>query len=116
MLGIDHHWGVPGLTLSAGIAGWVEFTLLRRALHTRIGAVTSLASRIARLWLAAVIAAVIGYGVKLVLSPIVNRTFLKHAPLVLGPSVLIIYGACYLGLATLMGIAAPGTLRRLFRR
>ncbi len=108
LLGIDHRWGVPGLTLSAGMAGWVEFTLLRRALHARIGAVASLASRIARLWLAAIVAAVIGYGVKLV--------FPIKKPLVLGPSVLLIYGACYLGLATLMGITPPGTLRRLFRR
>jgi putative peptidoglycan lipid II flippase len=108
MLGIDHRWGVPGLTLSAGMAGWVEFALLRRALHARIGAVASLTSRIARLWLAALIAAVIGYGVKIV--------FPIKKPLVLGPSVLILYGACYLGLAMMMGIAPPGTLRRLFRR
>ena len=108
MLGIDPRWGVPGLTLSAGVAGWVEFTLLRRALHARIGAVTSLASRIARLWLAAVVAAVIGYGLKLV--------FPIKKPLVLGPSVLIVYGACYLGLAMMLGIAMPGTLRRLLRR
>jgi hypothetical protein len=30
--------------------------------------------------------------------------------------VLILYGACYLGLALMMGIALPGTLRRLIRR
>jgi putative peptidoglycan lipid II flippase len=29
-LGVDSRWGVAGLTLSAGIASWVEFTLLRR--------------------------------------------------------------------------------------
>jgi putative peptidoglycan lipid II flippase len=116
LLGIDHRWGVPGLTLSAGIAGWVEFILLRRALHARIGAVASLTSRITRLWLAALLAAAIGYGLKLVLSPYVNQLFPRKAPLVLGPSVLVVYGACYLALAALMGIAAPGTLRRLFRR
>ena len=32
LLGIDPHWGAAGLTASAGIAGWVEFALLRRAL------------------------------------------------------------------------------------
>ncbi len=116
LLGIDPRWGVAGLTLSAGIAGWVEFTLLRRALHARIGAVPSLASRIVRLWLSAIIAAGVGYGLKLSLSPYVNHAFPGKAPLVLGPSVLILYGGCYLGLAIIMGITPPGTLRRLFRR
>ena len=37
-LGIDPRWGVAGLTASAGIAGWVEFTLLRQPLNRRIGA------------------------------------------------------------------------------
>ena len=46
LLGIDHRWGVAGLTLSAGMAGWVEFALLRRALQARIGEV--IASVVAR--------------------------------------------------------------------
>jgi putative peptidoglycan lipid II flippase len=39
LLGIDRRWGVAGLALSAGIAGWVEFVMLRRALHQQIGVV-----------------------------------------------------------------------------
>lgn len=116
LLGIDHRWGVAGLTLSAGIAGWLEFTLLRRALHARIGAMPSLASQIARLWLAAIAAAVIGFGIKLALSPYVNHMFPRKAPLVLGPIVLIFYGACYLAFAMMMRIAPPGIIRRLLRR
>ena len=108
LLGIDHRWGVPGLTLSAGMAGWVEFTLLRRALQARIGTVPSSGSRLARLWLAAILSALIGYGVKRILP--------LKAPLLLGPSVLLVFAACYLVLVMLMGIAMPGTLRRLFRR
>jgi putative peptidoglycan lipid II flippase len=108
LLGIDHRWGVPGLTLSAGMAGWVEFTLLRRALQARIGTVPSSGSRLARLWLAAILSALIGYGVKRILP--------FKAPLLLGPSVLLVFAACYLVLVMLMGIAMPGTLRRLFRR
>ncbi len=50
LLGIDQRWGVAGLTLSAGLAGWVEFALLRRALQARIGAVVASVSRVARLW------------------------------------------------------------------
>ncbi len=67
MLGIDQRWGTAGLTMSAGIAGWVEFLLLRRAMHRRIGAVPSEASRIARLWLVAILCAAAGYGIKQVL-------------------------------------------------
>ena len=39
MLGIDPRWGVAGLTISAGIASWVEFTLLQRGIRRRIGQV-----------------------------------------------------------------------------
>ncbi|MFL5514600.1 MAG: murein biosynthesis integral membrane protein MurJ, partial [Gemmatimonadales bacterium] len=34
-LGIDPRWGAAGLTASAGIAGWIEFLLLRRTLNRR---------------------------------------------------------------------------------
>ncbi|HVW77679.1 MAG TPA: murein biosynthesis integral membrane protein MurJ [Alloacidobacterium sp.] len=108
LLGIDHRWGVAGLTLSAGMAGWVEFMLLRRALQQRIGIVPSSASRTARLWIAALIAAAIGYGVKLVFP-------IKKA-LVLGPSILILFAVCYLLLAVLMGISLPTRIQRLLRR
>ena len=37
LLGLDPRWGVAGLTASAGLAGWVEFILLRRTLDRRLG-------------------------------------------------------------------------------
>src|SRR5208337_5404191 len=52
-IGIDPRWGVAGLTASAGIAGWVEFTLLRRTLNARIGRTGLPASLVAQLWFAA---------------------------------------------------------------
>src|SRR4029079_14241308 len=36
-LGVPRQWGAVGLTASAGLAGWVEFALLRRGLNRRIG-------------------------------------------------------------------------------
>src|SRR5208282_6905595 len=33
LLGIAPRWGVAGLTISAGIASWVEFTLLQRGIR-----------------------------------------------------------------------------------
>ncbi len=108
LLGIDQHWGAAGLTLSAGIAGWVEFTLLRRALHGQIGAVPFAGQRLAKLWLAALVAGAAGYGVKLVLP--------LHSSLLIGPCVLIPFGLVYLGITHMLGIAMPGTLSRIFRR
>jgi len=108
MLGLDHRWGTAGLTFSAGLAGWLEFLLLRRGMQRRIGAVPSGASRILRLWLVAILAALIAYGIKRVLP--------FHRPLAIGPCVLIPYAVLYLAITEAMGIASMGTLNRLFRR
>ncbi len=105
LLGLDQRWGTAGLTFSAGIAGWLEFLLLRAAMNKRIGAVPSGASRILRLWLAAVAAAAVGYGIK--------RLLPFHRPLLVGPCVLIPYAALYLAVTQWMGIGNMGMLRRL---
>ena len=55
-LGIDPRWGVAGLTASAGVAGWVEFALLRRGMHRTLGAGVSISGFVAKLWLAAALA------------------------------------------------------------
>jgi putative peptidoglycan lipid II flippase len=108
MLGIDQRWGTAGLTMSAGIAGWVEFLLLRRAMNRRIGAVPSEASRVMRLWLVAILCAAAGYGIKQVLP--------FHRPLLVGPCVLIPYAALYLGLTQWMGIGNARMMKRLLGR
>ncbi len=48
--------GTVGLTVSAGIAGWLEFLLLRRALQKRIGPAGLSASLQLRLWISAIAA------------------------------------------------------------
>ena len=108
MLGIDRRWGVAGLTLSAGIAGWLEFVLLRRALHKNIGIVPFAVPRLLKLWLAALIAAACGYGIKLALP--------FHAPLLVGPCVLLPYGLAYLALTHAFGISSVGGAWRTLRR
>jgi putative peptidoglycan lipid II flippase len=108
LLGIDQRWGTAGLTLSAGVAGWLEFLLLRRALHERIGAVPSGASRILRLWAVAIAAGLAGIGLK--------RLLPFHSPLLVGPCVLIPYGVLYLGVTQAMGIGNMGALNRLLGR
>ena len=108
LLGLDQRWGTAGLTFSAGVAGWLEFVLLRRAMQGRIGAVPSGASRIVKLWFVAVLAAGVGYGIKRILP--------FHRPLLVGPCVLIPYAVVYLAVAQWMGIASMGAVRRLFGR
>jgi putative peptidoglycan lipid II flippase len=86
-LGIDRSWGVAGLTASAGVAGWVEFTLLRRALNRRIGRTGLPARLVATLWASAALAAAAGWAIKLALGP--------HNPRLVGAAVLIPYGVVY---------------------
>jgi putative peptidoglycan lipid II flippase len=58
-IGVDPKWGAAGLTVSAGIAGWVEFTLLSRGLAARVGALGSHASFAAKTWAAVLVAGAI---------------------------------------------------------
>ena len=107
-LGLDPKLGVAGLTASAGIAGWVEFYLLRRALAKRIGP-TSLSARFTlRIWAAAIVAALVAWAAKLTL-------YGAHT-VIIGLLILVAYGMTYLLIATLMkmpeAIALTARLRR----
>jgi len=109
MIGIGQAWGAAGLTASAGVAGWVEFTLLRRTLNRRIGRTGLPASLVARLWASAAVAAAAGWGVKLALG--------EGHRLVYGGLILGAYGAVYFAAAYLLGVEeCAGALRRITRR
>jgi putative peptidoglycan lipid II flippase len=88
LLGIDARWGAAGLTASAGIAGWVEFTLLRRALTRRIGAAELSTRYLATVWGCALLAAAAAWGVKSLVG--VSR------PLLGGSVIIATYGIVYL--------------------
>jgi putative peptidoglycan lipid II flippase len=102
LLGIDAHWGVAGLTASAGIAGWVEFVLLRRTLNERIGRTGLPASLVARLWLAAVAAAAVAWGVKELVGP--------RPAIILAALTIVPYGAVYFGVTAALGIPEVRTI------
>jgi putative peptidoglycan lipid II flippase len=102
LLGIDAHWGVAGLTASAGIAGWVEFVLLRRTLNARIGRTGLPASLVARLWLAAAAAAAAAWGVKVLAGP--------RSAILLALIVIIPYGLVYFGVTAALGIPEVGSV------
>lgn len=109
LLGIDPRWGAAGLTASAGIAGWVEFSLLRHRLNQRIGRTGLPARLVATLWGIAAVAAAIAFATRPVL-PHLGRIF--GAVVVLGT-----FGVLYL--AGTMAAQVPesrGALRRLRRR
>jgi putative peptidoglycan lipid II flippase len=104
-LGLDPRWGVAGLTASAGVSAWVEFTLLRRALNRRIGQTGLPASLVAKLWISAAIAAAAGWGVKLAIGP--------HDPIVSAVPILGAYGLVYFGVTFLLRVEeCTRTLRR----
>jgi putative peptidoglycan lipid II flippase len=107
-MGIDPQWGVAGLTASAGVAGWVEFALLRRTLNARIGRTGLPASLVARLWGAAAIAAAAAWIVKFALG--------GHHPLAFGLMVIAAYGVVYFACAWLLRIEECAALVRRIGR
>jgi len=111
-LGIDPKWGAAGLTASAGIAGWVEFLILRGVLNRRIGHTGLPAAFAARLYLAAGLGAAAGWGVKLVLP--------QMHPALAAVAILGAFGLVYLAVVVALGVPeaaeVTGRLRRLAGR
>jgi putative peptidoglycan lipid II flippase len=97
VLGLEPKWGVAGLTASAGIAGWIEYLLLRRTLNSRIGHTGVAAIYLVKLWVAAAIAAAIGFGLKWILPPRLHA--IPLAILVLGT-----YGVLYFAIGAGFGV------------
>ncbi len=90
ILGIDRKWGTTGLTASAGLAGWLEFYLLRHTLNKKIGDTGLELSFQLKLWGMAVVSAAVAFWLKLVLNDfgyIVLRAMF----------VLSVYGVLYFG-------------------
>ncbi|MBV9033027.1 MAG: hypothetical protein JO182_00940, partial [Acidobacteriaceae bacterium] len=111
-LGLHPNWGIAGLTASAGIAGWVEFVLLRRGLARKIGVVSLPANFTFRLWAVAFVAALLGYCCKML--------FGTAHPRLLAALVVLLFGVIYFGGTALLGIEESRTtvnavLRRLRR-
>jgi putative peptidoglycan lipid II flippase len=101
-LGIDAHWGAAGLTASAGVAGWVEFTLLRRTLNARIGATGVPAGLVARLWVGAAVGAAAAWGIKLAIAGV--------RPEITAILVLVPYGLIYFAVTYLLRVEECGAM------
>jgi putative peptidoglycan lipid II flippase len=105
--------GTAGLTVTSGIAGWVEFGLLRRALNRVIGPTGVPAAALVKLCAAAGVAAGLGVAVRL---PTAQLPPLRGRPPVLGA-----FGVTYLGITAALGEGESAALltrvrRRLGRR
>jgi len=95
-IGLDPKWGVAGLTASAGIAGWIEFALLRRTLNERIGQTGLPLGYMVKLWLAAVVGAGAGWAIKLAIG--------NHHPVIIAALVLVPYGLVYFAIAAALKV------------
>jgi putative peptidoglycan lipid II flippase len=87
LLHLDPKLGLAGLTASAGIAGWIEFLLLRHALKKRVDRFSLPPGFATRLWSSALLAAAIIFPLK--------HFFTGH-PLIAGIILLPWYGGLYL--------------------
>jgi putative peptidoglycan lipid II flippase len=96
LLGIAQKWGVAGLTVSAGIAGWVEFSMLRFALNERIGWTGLSRSYLAQLWSLAIGAAAVAFVLKLRMA--------GFGPRIQGLTVLSVYGGLYFAGTWMLGM------------
>ncbi|HWA16232.1 MAG TPA: murein biosynthesis integral membrane protein MurJ [Gemmatimonadales bacterium] len=105
MLGIDPRWGTAGLTVSAGMAAWIEFHLLRRAMNRKIGTSGLPLEHLGRLWLAALGGILVGFAA---FAQTRGIGVIGRAALVLTP-----FGLTYLALT--IALKVPEGMRLLKR-
>ncbi|HVS81220.1 MAG TPA: murein biosynthesis integral membrane protein MurJ [Pyrinomonadaceae bacterium] len=107
-IGIDPKWGAAGLTASAGVAGWIEFALLRRSLNRRIGRTGLSLAYVTKLWVAASCGAGVGWAIKLAIG--------QRHPVIAAALVLVPYGLTYFGISSALGLSeANAVVRRALR-
>jgi putative peptidoglycan lipid II flippase len=109
-------FGAAGLTISAGIAGWVEYLMLRSALAKRVGEPRTDRSFLIKLWGCALIAGLttllaVRFAVPHIYSIIGLRATL--VPVFEGAAAVAIFAAIYFPCTVLLGIEEA---RRLIRR
>jgi putative peptidoglycan lipid II flippase len=87
LLRLEPSWGLAGLPASAGVAGWIEFLLLRHSLRKRVGYFSVSRLLLAQLWGIALFSAALSFPLKVLTS---------GRPAIAGFVVLPCYGALYL--------------------
>jgi putative peptidoglycan lipid II flippase len=108
LLGIEPRWGVAGLTISAGVASWVEFTLLQRGIRQRIGQVGVPMGFLTKVWVAALVAAAVGRGLLILLG--------TRGPILTAAIVLGMYGIVFFALGMAMNLPEAQALTKTLTR
>lgn len=86
LLGLDANLGTAGLTASAGIAGWIEFYLLRKALNKKIGETSLKVNYQLKIWTCALVASAIGF---------LTNQFIDFSPIFTALIVFSFFGTTY---------------------
>ena len=107
-IGIDAHWGAAGLTASAGIAGWIEFSLLRSRLNRRIGRTGIPLRLVASLWGSAIVAVLAGWEMR--------RLTQGQGHMIGGVLILGTYGAVFLLMTIALGVPEASVALARLRR
>ncbi len=110
--------GAAGLAFGSAVGAWVEYGLLRRRLTQRLGAHGPQTSRVARFFLAGLVAAAVGFAAKRLLGfssePGLLPDLLGATSIWLNPLAAVgtaaAFGVAYLGTASLLGVGM--SLRR----
>lgn len=95
LLGLEPSWGTAGLTASAGLSGWIEFYLLRKALNKRIGQTGLKINYQVTLWISALVASAIGMGI---------RHFIHMRPIFAAVIIFSFYGVAYFSMTYLLKV------------
>jgi putative peptidoglycan lipid II flippase len=109
--------GAIALTATAGVAGWLEFLLLRRSLGRRIGPVPLSRTYLASLWASAIAAGVAGAAFYAYVTPRLGA-HLPHYFAHIRDGIIVcgVFGVVYFAATALLGVPeARATLAR-FRR
>ncbi len=115
LLGVEPRWGVAGLTISAGIASWVEFTLLQRGLRLRLGHLGVPYGFLAQVWMAALLAAAAGRGLTHILGT--RAIFLgSHGHILLAVPVLFLYGLVFFAVTLSVNLPEAHSMIGVLRR
>jgi putative peptidoglycan lipid II flippase len=110
--------GAIALTATAGVAGWLEFILLRRSLGRRIGPVPLSRGYLIRLWSSAVTAGIAGATFYAFVTPRIASFLPDFMPNIRdGLIVCGIFGVVYFACAMILGVPeARATLGRFLLR
>ena len=106
-MGISESWGTAGLTASAGLAGWLEFILLRRGINKKVGETSLALAFQLRVWGSALTAAFLAFGLKNLLADQVH--YILKSGIILG-----VYGVLYFVISSLLGVEESQKLRKKF--